>query len=118
MCDRTIQFVLKNDLQHNFQFASLQSAYAKKHLSSLSTSTDAFDTVIYQRGEETLEKSSAIIAILEDLGGFWKLFGLFRLIPRRWRDWIYDLIAKHRYRWFGKYEKCTVPTDAARKRFL
>jgi predicted DCC family thiol-disulfide oxidoreductase YuxK len=64
------------------------------------------------------QRSTAALKVLKDMGGYWKLFYVFIIIPRPLRDMIYDLVAKYRYRIFGKKESCMVPSADLRKRFI
>ncbi|MFP3490955.1 DCC1-like thiol-disulfide oxidoreductase family protein, partial [Staphylococcus sp. SIMBA_130] len=65
-----------------------------------------------------LVKSEAALSIIQQLGGWFKLLLVFHLFPRSIRDRLYDEVAKHRYKWFGKKESCMIPTKEQRKRFL
>ncbi len=79
-------------------------------------------SVVYLRGEgeraELLTRSDAILAILGDLGGFWRLLAVARLVPRALRDRVYDLVGRNRYRWFGRFEACRLPRPGEAGRFL
>jgi predicted DCC family thiol-disulfide oxidoreductase YuxK len=63
-------------------------------------------------------KSNAAIRVSRYLSGVWRLLAVVRLVPRPVRDWAYDLIARNRYRWFGRLEACMVPTAELRARFI
>jgi predicted DCC family thiol-disulfide oxidoreductase YuxK len=76
------------------------------------------DSVVYFSGNRYFQKSDAILGLLNDLGGGWRFFGVLRLIPRRWRDYIYDIIARNRYRIFGRMESCMVPSPEIKERFI
>ena len=65
-----------------------------------------------------LDKSTAALAVAADLGAPWSWTAVFRIIPRAARDAVYDFIARHRYRWFGRYDSCLIPTPEQRARFL
>jgi len=65
-----------------------------------------------------LERSTGALYVLKDLGGFWKIFHALIIIPRSIRNAVYDLIARKRYRWFGKREECMVPTPDIADRFI
>jgi predicted DCC family thiol-disulfide oxidoreductase YuxK len=75
-------------------------------------------TVLYEKNGRVLIKSDAVLSLLWDLGGIWKLSVLGRVIPRFLRNALYDLIAQCRYKWFGKRESCMIPTPELRSRFL
>ena len=63
-------------------------------------------------------RSGAVLEALRDVGGFWRVVSWLRVIPRPVRDRVYDFIAAHRYRWFGKYEACRLPTPQDREQLL
>ena len=129
LCNRTVQFVLKRDRAAVFRFAPLQSPLAGRVLAKHDKDATDLDTVyvllngdpadLAKDGEVLLERSSAVIYMLRRLGGFWGVVGnVLRWIPRPVRDWGYGIIAKIRYRVFGKYDTCPVPSRETRKRFL
>ena len=63
-------------------------------------------------------KSTAALKILQDFSGIWNLFSILLLLPEGFRNLIYDYIAKNRYKWFGKKEKCMIPTPELKEKFL
>ena len=65
-----------------------------------------------------LLRSDAALEVARQFGGVWRVTGVFRIIPRAARDWLYSLVARNRYRLFGRREACMVPTPEVRKRFL
>lgn len=96
----------------------MQSKYAKDHLTQIPENIGNFDTVIYQNDQKVYIKSRAAVELLIELGGFWKIAGIFKLIPKGLVDIVYDFIAKNRYRWFGRKSECLVPTADIKSRFL
>jgi predicted DCC family thiol-disulfide oxidoreductase YuxK len=124
LCNRFVQFVLKRDSHDRFRFASLQSAFAKAILSRHAADPKDLDTMYavlnYQQpGEKLAARSDAVIAILTDLGDFWRGLGVALAILPKWlRDWGYGLIARNRYRIFGKYDQCLLPQERYRHKFL
>lgn len=118
LCNWSVRLIIKNDKEGIFSFASLQSDFAKKHLLYLNGQDIKFDSVVYQNGEVVLIKSEAVFQIVNDFGGIWKGLAVFRVIPQSWLDGLYDVIAKNRYRWFGKMDQCMVPTPEIQSRFL
>ena len=63
-------------------------------------------------------RSEAAIRVSRYLGGGWKLLGAIKIVPRPIRDWAYDVVARNRYRWFGRFDTCMVPTPELRARFI
>ncbi|MQG51900.1 MAG: DUF393 domain-containing protein [SAR202 cluster bacterium] len=113
LCNRTIDFVIKYDKKEKILFASLQSDYAISTLSKLkykSENIKNIDNVIYLQNTILKIKSDAILSILSDMGGIYHLSKIFYCIPRFIRDYLYDQIAKRRYKWFGKRNTCRIPT--------
>jgi len=101
-----------------YSFASLQSELARNKFSHLNGQYIKYDSVVYFDGINVLIKSDALIKIVEGFGGDWKLIRVFKLIPKRLRDSLYDFIANYRYQWFGKKENCMIPSPEIKGRFL
>ena len=124
LCNRLVRFILKRDRRDHFRFAALQSNFANAILQRHGKNPDLLDTVHvvfdYQEpSERLLTKDDAVVAVLQQLGGIWRIWaGVFRLFPRRFRDWQYNLIAGNRYRFFGKYDACPLPDPNVRHKFL
>lgn len=107
LCNGTVLFLKRKDKRCLFRFVSLQSETGKYLLEKFNISGTTMDTLIYIRDKECLQKSTAIIQILYDLGGRWKVFYIFHFIPTRIRDAVYKIISRHRYKLFGKRISCT-----------
>lgn len=121
LCNRLVQFVLKHDRQARFRFASLQSAYAARILQRHDIDRNDLDTVyvVQESGERLAARSDAVISLLGELGGFWATSAVvLRILPRSLRDWGYGVVARRRYRIFGKYESCPLPERKYQDRFL
>ena|SRR5258708_11864690 len=124
LCNRLVQFILKRDHKDRFRFAALQSNFSRAILERNELNPDELDTVylVLNYGlsdEHLLSRNEAATAVLKELGGFWRFWaGLLDLFPRRFRDWRYTLVAKNRYRFFGKYEACPLPAEKDRHKFL
>lgn len=118
LCNRLVQFTIKRDPKGKFKFASLQSDSGQSFLKQFGLPTDDFDSFVYVKGNQYFLKSSAALHVLKELGGLWKLFYFFIIIPRPIRDFVYNLIAKSRYKTFGKSDTCMIPTPELKQRFL
>ena len=121
LCNRLVQFVLKRDRHAHFRFASLQSDYAARILQRHGLDPHDLDTlyVVEEPGEQLLTRSDAVIFILRELGGFWRAVAVaLSIFPKSLRDWGYDIVSRHRYRIFGKYETCKLPEQKYQDRFL
>lgn len=123
-CNRFIQFVLENDKNDLFNFASLQSEFADATLAKRGFNAADLNTVylIANYGtdkEKVLSKSDAIIFAAGRLNGWMKPFAtIFGYLPKALRDFGYDIVAKIRYRLFGKLEQCMLPSPETRAKFI
>jgi predicted DCC family thiol-disulfide oxidoreductase YuxK len=124
LCNRLVQFTLRRDRQSSFLFAALQSPRANRVLARHGANPTDLDTVYVVLkhdlpDESLLSRSDAVIFVLKQLGSFWRTCALLlQLVPRFFRDPLYNLIARHRYRVFGRSGVCTLPTTPHRSRFL
>lgn len=118
LCNGTVRFIIKRDGQKLFKFTNLQSKLAQDIQKQNRENFQNLDSIFYLKDQNLFTKSTAILEILKDLGGFWKGFYFFIIIPKFIRDGIYDFIAKCRYKVFGKYQKCLVPTKDVLDRFV
>ena len=121
LCSGVVRFVIARDPHAHFRFAALQSDAARRICAEVGATPPAAvdpDTIIVIADGRALERSDAALAIASRLPFPWPMFGVFRILPRALRDWLYRLVAKNRYRWFGKSETCMMPTPELRARFL
>lgn len=118
LCNSSIQFIIKRDVRENFVFSSLQSRNAQKYLSDDLSSEKNLKSIVLKAGDKTLVKSGAVLTIARNLPGLWPLLYVFILVPRFIRDWVYDVIAKNRYKWFGKKDQCMIPSPELKRRFI
>lgn len=119
LCNASVQFTIKRDKKKVFLFASLQSDAATKILLQLNQkSFNNYDSIILIENEKVYHKSGAVLRIAKNLDGLIKFFYLFIVIPKPLRDFIYDFVAKNRYKWFGKKSTCMIPNKAIADRFL
>lgn len=128
-CNWSVQFVLKRDPGAIFRFASLQSGLAQRVLSrhgvNAADLNAAYVVLGYDpdrpdgAGETLLARSEAVLSVAWQLGGIWRLgASLLHRVPLGVRDWIYGVLVRYRYRVFGKYEACPLPSEETRSRFL
>jgi predicted DCC family thiol-disulfide oxidoreductase YuxK len=118
LCNGLVTWLIKKDTKKELFFMSLQSEQAKKILSPFKIDTTQLDSIIYYEAGMLYKKSSAVLKILNKLGKIWKLTQIFWLIPCTIRNLIYNLVAKFRYKLFGKYSSCQIPTPNIKDRFL
>jgi len=118
LCSGFVQFVIPRDTEGKYRFASLQSDVGRALLAEHDLPTDELESVVLIEDGESYEKSSAIIQIATGLGGLYRILSPFRYVPRSIRDRVYDFVAEHRYRWFGKKDRCMMPSGDVESRFL
>lgn len=118
LCNGLVLFIIKRDPAGKFKFASLQSETGQQWLTRIGLVKNEFESFIFIQDDKYYLKSTAALKMLRQLGGVWKLLYVFILVPRPIRDFFYDLIARSRYRIFGKRDVCMIPTPELRERFL
>lgn len=117
LCNRSVQFIIKRDKEGRFRFASLQSATGQEILQEFNLPQNDFNSfILYEQGK-VYTRSDAALRVSSQLKG-WKWTSMFRILPKFLRDAVYNLIARKRYKWFGKREECMVPTPELKSRFL
>ena len=117
LCSGWVRFLMKNNGEEKFNFVALQSEEGQKTLKVLELSTDDLTTIIYRRNNTYYSHSSAVLEILHDLGGPWKPFYIFKLIPAFVRDYLYRSVSKSRYKIFGRNDSCLIPEKNVKKCF-
>ena len=123
LCDRLLQFLLEHDSQGTFDFASLQSAIGQATVRQWGGDphelTSFYVVADYRTPEATaLTRSAAAVFVAGALGWPWRIGRLLRWLPGPWRDRVYDLIARNRYRIFGRHDRCLAPRPEYRGRFI
>jgi len=118
LCNGTVQFIIMRDREKKFSFATFQSDAGQDILKQNGLSPTDQSTVVYVRKGHVFIKSKAVLMILRDLGCCWNFFYILIIIPPIIRDLLYELIAKYRYRLFGKRMSCIVPTMEIMDRFI
>lgn len=117
-CSGTVSFISKRDPKGTFRFAALQTNLGQDLLKKHGLPTGSLDTFVLIDGDQARLRSDAALAVARDLSAPWPLLGAFRVVPKGLRNAVYNLVARNRYRWFGKKETCMVPTPELRERFL
>ena len=117
LCSGSVQFILKRDKEKKFLFASLQSVYGQNLLEQFNLPTDTFNSFVLFQDGKIFTRSTAALKMFQQLKG-WRWVKIFLAVPKFIRDGVYNLIAKNRYKWFGKKEECWVPTPELKARFL
>ena len=117
-CNFWVNFIIDRDKDDKFKFAALQSDAGQDLLRQFNLNTTNFDTFILIEGKKYHTKSTAALRIAKHLFFPIKVLYYFIFVPKFIRDFIYSLIAKNRYKFFGKRDVCRIPTEKERQKFL
>lgn len=118
LCSGWTSCLLRRDRSGLFRFATTQSEAGRELLRVHGVSPDNPSTFLLLYAGGAYTASDAVIQMFELTGGAWRLVKLARVFPKRPRDALYDLVARNRYRWFGRRDTCFVPAPSQRDRFL
>lgn len=118
LCNSAVTFVIQRDPKNRFMFAPLQSKSGERLVKQYHIDTASVDSIILIKNNTAYAKSTAALRIAQSLSGAWPVFSIFLIIPRFIRNWVYDYIAKNRYKWYGKKDACMIPTPELRDKFL
>lgn len=118
LCQQSVRFILKHDATQSLCFSSLQSDVGKAILLQTTVKKIEKDSVLFWKNGQLYDQSTAAFKIASYFKGYLKLLQIFWLIPKPLRDYVYQIIAKNRYRWFGKTKTCLIPDNSQKHRFL
>ncbi len=118
LCSGFVVFTIKRDPDAKFKFASLQSNEGGNFQKEFGINPDNIKTIVLVENDNYYIKSDAVLRIFKHLDGMWFILYYLIYIPRSIRNFVYDLVANNRYRWFGKKDVCMLPTPELKKRFL
>jgi predicted DCC family thiol-disulfide oxidoreductase YuxK len=118
LCNGAVRFIIDRDPAGRFRFASLQSLAAREVLGAATVEEPLPDSIVLVERDRVTTRSTAALQIARRLQFPWPLLYAFIVVPRRLRDAVYDVVARNRYRWFGRREVCMVPTPGMMVRFL
>jgi len=110
LCNASVNFIIKRDPRCRFSFAALQSEAGQALLARHKIAGQRPDSVILLEEGRVFMRSTAALRIARRLSGLWPLLYPLVLVPIPIRDKLYDWVARHRYRWFGRREQCRLPT--------
>ena len=116
LCQGSVLYLMKHDKKGVLKFASLQGNYAKDFVNE--TEIQSMQSILFFDGKMLYKKSTAVLKLSRLLGGWHQLLLLGYILPRFVRDWLYNIVAKNRYRWFGKKDQCMLPSKGFENRFL
>src|SRR5688500_8425894 len=118
LCTRSVKFILDHEAVPILRFTTLQSPAGVRHLRKLGFDPADAKTFVLIVDGKAYVKSEAAIRLADYLRGAWKVIGAIRIIPRAVRDWLYDVVARNRYRRFGRVEACMTPSADLRCRIV
>jgi len=119
LCNSSVQYIIKHDKKNIFMFSTLQSDTSQKIIKEYKIDINKTDSIILYSPKKGIDyKSTAALKIAYHLGFPNNLMSVFLIIPSPIRNWVYDYIAKNRYKWFGKRETCMIPPPEIKSKFL
>ena len=118
LCNGFVNAIIKLDKKNIFLFAPLNGNHAKNLLKKNNIKNTTIDSVVLFNNNSISYKSKAVIEILISLGGIYRVLVMTKIIPRAILDWLYDIVAKNRYSWFGHQDSCMVPDKKIISKFL
>ncbi len=118
LCNGAVNFIIERDIKNVFQFAALQSEAGVALTAKFGIDTKKVDSIILIDDEKVYIKSTAALRASRYLSGAYPLLYSLMIFPTFFRNWVYDIIAKNRYKWFGKKESCMIPTAELKAKFL
>lgn len=119
LCDASVQYIIKHDRQDSFRYTALQSEVGQKIREQFHINAEKTDSILlYSEEKGIYYKSTAALKIASKLGFPRNLLSVFLIIPPFIRNWVYDFIAKNRYKWYGKKDDCMIPTPELKSKFL
>ena len=117
LCNRFVDLLLKADSRDRFRYAPLQGKTAQG-MPGLRDRIGDPQSFVYLEKDRLYDQSNAVLLALRRLGGAWRLIAVLYVFPRPLRDFVYHIVARNRYRWFGKRDDCRLPTPEEQEWFL
>jgi predicted DCC family thiol-disulfide oxidoreductase YuxK len=118
LCNGAVQFIIKRDTAYHFLFASLQSEFAKSQLIKFGLDPESLHSIVVVANGHIYQRSEALLKIGERMQGSWWWFWILRILPTFLADGMYNLIARNRYKIFGKRQNCMLPSPLTKARFI
>ena len=119
LCNSSVQYIINHDKHDIFLFAPLQGETGQKIISYFNIDTSKTDSIILYSEENGIDyKSTAALKIATKIGFPQNLLSAFLIVPAFIRNWVYDFIARNRYKWYGKKDECMIPTPDLKSKFL
>lgn len=118
LCSAWCHFIIAHDSQIMFKLCSVQSPKGQVLLTQHGFSTTDFSSMVYIENSQAFTQSHAFFEVMKQLGYPWKMSCIFSVLPNRFNNWLYDKIAANRYRLFGKYHYCRLPSQQDHAHYL
>jgi predicted DCC family thiol-disulfide oxidoreductase YuxK len=118
LCCANAQFVLKHDHAGRFRLTTAQGQLGQALYRHFGLATDHYETLLVIEDERLLTRADAALAIASSLGWPWRSAKVARIVPRPLRDFVYDLVARNRFRLFGRRDRCWMPSPENAERIL
>lgn len=118
LCNKSVIFIIRHNKSASIFFSSLQSNYSQDLIIKYKLPKMELSTIFYIDNGKIYTKSTAWLKIFLQLDGLWPSLYLLIIFPRFLRNYIYDIIAKNRYTFFGKRDSCLIPSEQIKNRFL
>ncbi len=120
LCNTMVNFVIQRDQKDTFRFVALQSKTGVAILKKIGLYDKNIDSIVlYEPGVAYFYKANAALEIAKSLGGIYSVLGYtLNILPNFILNFGYDIVAKNRYRWFGKEDVCMIPTAELKSKFL
>ena len=119
LCNSSVQYAIKHDKNNLFLFTALQSNVGQNIIEHYNIDTSKIDSILLYTPEKGIHyKSTAALKVAWKLGFPINLLAIFLIVPNFIRNWVYDFIAKNRYKWYGKKEACMIPIPELKSKFL
>ena len=119
LCNNAVLYIIKHDKNNRFMFTALQSESGKQITEHFNIDTSKIDSILlYSPNNGITYKSTAALKIAHKLGFPRNLLVIFLIVPAFIRNWVYDYIAKNRYKWYGKRDECMIPTKELKEKFV
>ena len=117
-CNASVNFLIDRDKAGRIHFAALQSDLGKSLLDRFGLAGRKIDSIVLVEGRRYSTESTAALRLTRYMDGLWPILGVFLFVPAFLRNFCYEVLARNRYRWFGRLDACRMPTPEIRQRFL
>lgn len=118
LCNSAVQKVIKWDKKDRIKFSSLQSQFSQSLLLEKGMDPRYLDSLVLVNKGQVFVKSEAFFELISIMGGWVRILSVFRIFPLKIRDWVYDIVARNRYKWFGQKDHCMIPDKRLKGKFI